>query len=216
MSAVLVNQEVLLGILGSVPLEPGWREHHDCCILAETREFSGESTLCGKRPSRVVARRCHCSSGVTISSLETRCCGVGVSSECWCRGVQQGLALHCVAGGAALKPCRLLIDISTSKEKMPMCAKCAAPQKGPFCIPGEYAVLWYSCLWEFVCAWGYLGQLFVLPWSRSPLRAGAEPQQSLIKCVMLEWAWQDIWWKCQAEEAGAMSSFGNHILECYW
>lgn len=36
MSVVLINQKILVGILGSVPLKPGWREHHDCCLLAET------------------------------------------------------------------------------------------------------------------------------------------------------------------------------------
>lgn len=95
MSAVLVNQEVLFGILGSVPLEPGWREHHDCCLLAETLKSFLEKAQCGKRPPRFVARRCHCSSGVTISSLETRFCGVRGSSEHWCHGAQQGLALYC-------------------------------------------------------------------------------------------------------------------------
>lgn len=46
MSAVLVNQEVLLGILGSVPLEPGEREHHGCCLLAETPKNCLEKALC--------------------------------------------------------------------------------------------------------------------------------------------------------------------------
>lgn len=69
---------------------------------------------------------------------------------------------------------------------MLLCTKCVAPQKGPFCIHSEYPVLWCWGLWEFVWTWGYLGQLFVLPWSRSPLRVVAEPQQSLIKSVLLE------------------------------
>lgn len=150
------------------------------------QELSGESTLCGKRPSWCVARRCHSSSGVTLSSLETRFCGVKVSSKCWCRGVQGCPALDRVAGEGALKLCRVFIGTETSKEKMLMYTECVAPQKRPLCTHGERARAGASCLWEFPCTRGFLGQLFVLPWSRSPLRVAAEPQQPLIKCIVLE------------------------------
>lgn len=99
-----------------------------------------------ERPSRFVARRCHCSSGVTdplrpISEV------LGCPLSAGVVGYSKAWPLSCMATGAALELCRILIDIYTSKEKMPMRTKCVAPQKGPFCIQSGYAVLW---------CWGFL------------------------------------------------------------
>lgn len=71
MSVVVKNQKIMLGILSNVPLKPGWREHHVCCLLAESLKNCLEKKFfCGKRPSLAAARRCHYSSGVTVLSLE--------------------------------------------------------------------------------------------------------------------------------------------------
>lgn len=55
---------------------------------------------------------------------------------------------------------------------------------------------------ELVLTQSYLMEVFVLPWSCSPLRVVAKSQQSLIKCIMLELAWQDI---CENHEGESVS-----------